>query len=150
VGREAGPLLALWKAQGTASSIASALAVTAPVSDTVSPFRVPRRWSCGKRAARPGSGDGWSTIAPRRAAGVRCAQLSTPPKPRKCAECRKTFTLQRSDAKTCGSACRQALYRRHISSVSAEFPFRTKGGNFLAGGLGKIIQISNDRVTLQP
>lgn len=44
----------------------------------------------------------------------RRARLRVAPKPRKCATCRKTFTPQRSDAKTCGSACRQTLYRRRL------------------------------------
>ena len=33
-------------------------------------------------------------------------------KSRKCAACRKPFTPQRSDARTCSNACRQARYRQ--------------------------------------
>jgi hypothetical protein len=69
-----------------------------------------RRWRCNK----PGCSSGrllhfhCSTACYWR---DRRARLRKSPRPRKCASCRKPFTPQRADARTCSSRCRQALYR---------------------------------------
>jgi hypothetical protein len=83
--------------------------------------RLKRHWQCGKRgtvdAHGCSSGLGRGLVYHCSTACYwrrRRARLRVAPKPRKCATCRKTFTPQRSDAKTCGSACRQMLYRRRL------------------------------------
>jgi hypothetical protein len=76
-----------------------------------------RRWSCGQGECASGFGRPLtyycSTACRWR---HRRARLHVSPKPRKCAACRQTFTPQRSDAKTCGGPCRQALYRRRLAA----------------------------------
>jgi hypothetical protein len=44
------------------------------------------------------------------------APLHVAPEPRQCATCGVAFTPQRSDARTCGPACRQALYRKRLTA----------------------------------
>jgi hypothetical protein len=76
-----------------------------------------RRWSCGKGECASGLGRRLvyhcSTACYWR---HRRARMRMAPKPRQCATCGKTFTPQRFDAKTCGSACRQALYRKRLAA----------------------------------
>jgi hypothetical protein len=138
------------------------------VSDTVSPFRAWRHWSSGKGDCASGIGR-WLVYPRACRRRQRRARLNTPPKP----QVRRARRLSRRKDPTprpCASACAlsPAVGRlkarsgakieeltNDISLTSTEAdaatkissPFERKGGNSLAGGLGKIVEISNDWVT---
>jgi hypothetical protein len=73
----------------------------------------PRRWQCGKH----GCASRYGRVLTYHCTSAcywrhRRARLRAIVLPRKCAGCGEKFAPRRSEARTCSSACRQALYRQ--------------------------------------